>query len=233
MSETTEDLQGVAPTPDAEPPAADVNAEPGAVPFDGKIAEILAFHGTPVAGQALREVLGWLGRTAGEAARRMPKNRPAELRGKGWEKSSLLALAELCELLAPSVGTINAPSDPDLFPTATSPAPGDIEAQRAELESHRAQVVRELAAKQAQLAEAPTETEVRETEQAVEIVTLQLGAERLWHSPDPAVDDEYAPPVAYTFHRPDPVAGHLTEYIPANADESRSVIGREQGEPPF
>jgi hypothetical protein len=259
MSETTEDLQGTAPTPDAEPaaePQAHERIVPAITSLPDEVAAILAFHGTPVAAQALREVLGMLGRTAGDAARRMPKNRPAELRAKGWEKASLLALAELCKLLAPEVGTINAPSDPDLFPDATSPAPGDIEAQRAELESHRAQVVRELAAKQAQLAEGnggmvvasetlgPDLVSPFIEPTAVEVLTEQLGAEAipedtitgypnayvlngevLWHRPDQPADDEGEATSLPVFHRPDPV--------PANAEESRSLIGREQGAPPF
>src|SRR5678809_788739 len=98
MTETTEAPAAEAPQRAAEPPITNLPDE---------IAATLAFHGTPVAAQVLREVLGTIGRAADQASKRMPKNRPEHLRGKGWEKSSLIALAELCRALAPEVGTIN------------------------------------------------------------------------------------------------------------------------------
>jgi hypothetical protein len=229
-------------------------AEPGA-PVDysagqAEIDKMIKFHGHPVGAQLLREVLGWLGRTAGEAARRRPQNRPADLQGKGWEKSSLLALAELCAAYAPEVGTINAPTEPDMFPDATSPAPGDTEAQLAEIAAHRADVVRERAAANGHGTGPCGDPQCDCHVPAVEMLTEQLGAELIpqdtitgyptayvvngetwWHRPDPAAElpasFEYIVP---GFHRPDPVPD---DDAPANANESRSVIGREQGEPPF
>ncbi len=230
VSDTTQDLQGVAPTPDAEPPAEpDASFEQArrAGAFDDEIASILAFHGTPVAAQALREVLGFIGRAATEAARRRPQNRPTELQGKGWEKASLLALGELCAELAPEVGSVNAPRDPDLFPDAThvssdeqatqliADALGgvvvtDIEAQRAELASHRAQVVRERAA--AGNGNGPVEPMA-----AVQMAMVTIGsgdgidvvevpASSIPGPPEPWVAPEVWDAAADPFHAPDPWA---------------------------
>lgn len=132
---------------------------PAVTSLPDEVAAILAFHGTPVAAQVLREVLGMLGRTAEQASRRMPKNRPAELRGKGWEKSSLLALADLCHLLAPEVGTINAPrEDPDAWLASLStPETVTIGGSGDGID----------------VIEAPTEREVRETEQRAEVDRIE------------------------------------------------------------
>ena len=174
-----------APAPATPPRAAEL------VDLPAEIERSLAFHGTPVAAQVLRDVLGTIGRAATEASRRMPKNRPEELRGKGWEKASLLALAELCTALAPEVGTINAPRDPDLFPTGVSPetlpaGPTSIETEptAAEVDAQAAMVteiergimsdgdVATMAAEVDRLA-APTETQVREEEVAAELAAIE------------------------------------------------------------
>ena len=83
-----------------------------------KIAEIVKFHATPVATQALREAFGWLGREAAAASRKRPRNRPAEL--AGWPLPALRLLAELCEAYAPETGTVDAPREPEMFPDAAA-----------------------------------------------------------------------------------------------------------------
>ena len=85
-----------------------------------KIAEIVKFHATPVVAQALREAFGWLGREAASAAKRRPRNRPADF--AAWPLPALRLLAELCEAYAPETGTVAAPREPEMFPDAADAA---------------------------------------------------------------------------------------------------------------
>lgn len=220
-----------------------------------EIDKMIKFHGHPVGAQLLREVLGWISREAAEAARHRPQNRPAWL--QGWNPPHLRQLAELCSAYAPEVGTINAPTDPDMFADATSPT--DTQAQLAEIESHRAQVVRERAAAAAgnghgaveqmttvtigsgdgiDVVEVPADSVPSPAEPAVEILREQLGAEPVhpWHRPDPVDEAALAAEPGMTdalgwtipkWHRPDPAPD---EPSPANADEARAVQG---GPAPF
>jgi hypothetical protein len=191
MSKATTEV--AAPAPDTEvPPATPPRAAEPPVDLPAEIERSLAFHGTPVAAQVLRDVLGTLGRAATEASKRMPKNRPEHLRGRGWEKASLLALAELCTALAPEVGMINAPRDPDLFPPLTSQAPMTEAEQTAEqdaqhyviagpplpheIEAPTNTTLAEIAAADpggAITIIAPTETAVREQEVAAELAAIE------------------------------------------------------------
>lgn len=181
-----------------EAPAAPTDYSAGQAEID----KMIKFHGHPVGAQLLREVLGWISREAAEAARHRPQNRPAWL--QGWNPPHLRQLAELCSAYAPEVGTINAPTDPDMFADATSPERvmqngiNDMQAQLAEIESHRAQVVRERTAAAAgnghgaveqmttvtigsgdgiDVVEVPADSVPSPAEPAVEILREQLGAE--------------------------------------------------------
>jgi hypothetical protein len=244
---------------------ADADAQP-TEPADytagqAKITELIGFHGSPVGAQLLREVLGWLGREAAEAARHRPRNRPAWL--AGWNPPHLRLLAEMCSAYAPEVGTINAPTqDDDLFPDATSPETVTIGGSGDGIDVVQVQVPTEREVREAEQAaevsriEAELRAQQAEKQQALAALTEQLGAEPIspnggtgtygptdaerypWHKPDPAPDEpeqmtsaeraanDYLP----RFHRPDPAPD---EPSPANADQARSLIGREQGEPPF
>lgn len=222
-----------------------------------EIDKLIGFHGSPVGAQLLREVLGWLGREAAEAARRRPRNRPAWL--AGWNPPHLRLLAEMCSAYAPEVGTISAPTQADdLFPDATSPTPEVLGDMQDKINAMVGQLAAITALPEQQ--QAPTERELREAEQVAEVnrierelraqqaekqqalalLTEQLGAEPVspnggptdaerypWHKPDPVQDE---PVSAFAFYRPDPAPD---EPSPTNADEARSLIGRERGAPPF
>jgi hypothetical protein len=198
-----------------------------------EVARILDFHGTPVAAQVLREVLGTLGRTAAWAARKQPKNRPEWLRA--WNPPHLRLLAELCATHAPDVGTITSPREqipmrevgPDElggqhYAVAGPPLPHEVDAEIFRTEA-------ELLAERA------------EKTQALALLTEQLGAEPI----SPNGSGTYGPTDAerFSLREPDPFneaapAGlpviHWADPLPpTDAEESRSLIGREQGEPPF
>lgn len=116
------------------------------------VSNIIEFHGTPVAAQVLREVLGQLGRTAAAASRRQPKNRPEPF-GQ-WNPPHLRLLAELCELYSPGLGGITSPLDQREPESFSSYDPTDAErigmesaaAQDAEVKRIEAGLIAELAA---------------------------------------------------------------------------------------
>ena len=192
-----------------------------------EVSRILDFHGTPVAAQVLREVLGTLGRTAAWASRKQPKNRPEFLRA--WNPPHLRQLAELCQTYAPEVGALTSPRDQRedegaehaanaSYVIAGAPLPHEVD---AEVSEHEAQVMAERAAQGK-----------AEEGAAVAILTEQLGAVALpvIHEPDPAPEIPEAL-VGAPAHLP--VIHWAEPQAPANAEESRSLIGREQGDPPF
>lgn len=74
-----------------------------------EIARSIDFHGTPVAAQVLREVLGEIERACTEASRRKPNNRKGELRHV--DLSTLRQLAALCRVWLPDVGMITSPRE--------------------------------------------------------------------------------------------------------------------------
>jgi len=206
-----------------------------------EVERILAFHGTPVAAQVLREVLGSLGRTAAYLARKQPKNRPEEFRS--WNPPALRALAELCTRYAPEVGSVNVPRDEDMFPDATSPTEAgqrDLGPALAEIAAHEQQVLAERNGGHVVVPSAdPPRSLGGLLGQGVETVRTVLDAEVIppaeiemvgpeharIHAPDPVSEAEWealAAPVGLpAIHRPDPPL------------DGASWIGREQGEPPF
>jgi hypothetical protein len=113
MSDATQDLQGTAPTPDAEPdinedaPSAPHGTETAlggmtrdtlraASPVMTQIREALTFHDSGTASQAVRDVLGAIERAADEASRRRPRNRPPEF--AELSPPALRQLAALCRV---------------------------------------------------------------------------------------------------------------------------------------
>lgn len=156
-----------------------------------QIEQIIEFHGTPVAAQALREVLGSLGRTAAWAARKRPNNRESEVLAK-WPAASLRLLAELCATYAPQVGVITSPREaPEVADDGCKTPPRlDAAAQDASVAAFEAELLAERAAKLAELERltgAPTVEQV----DAVEVLREVLGAEPVEpvvYAPDP-VDD--------------------------------------------
>ena len=154
-TQMTDQTPETAPTKSAAPPT------PDPIFSAAEVDRILAFHGTPVAAQVLREVLGSLARTAEWASRKQPKNRPEELRE--WNPPHLRQLAALCRLYAPEVGSRTSElesADADLFPDATSP-------ERETMTIGSGDGI--------DVVEVPTETEVREREQAAEVAAIEQG----------------------------------------------------------
>lgn len=74
-----------------------------------EITRSLDFHGTPVAAQVLREVLGEIERACTEASGRRPKNRKGEF--QHLDLSTLRQLAALCRVWAPRAGAITSPRE--------------------------------------------------------------------------------------------------------------------------
>lgn len=164
MMEVTDDLKGTeATTATARKPK-----EPDPTFGAEDIESILAFHGTPVAAQVLREVLGQLGRAAAAAAKRQPRNRAVE-DFKTWNPPALRLLAELCERYAPEVGTRTSPLE--ILPDAVDGEIASIEAQ--------------VIAERPDLTPPAVVTAEPPVSRAVEVLTTVLGAEPLVRDPDP------------------------------------------------
>lgn len=193
----------VAPTRGAAPPM------PDPIFSAAEVDRILAFHGTPVAAQVLREVLGSLARTAEWASRKQPKNRPEELRE--WNPPHLRQLAALCRLYAPEVGSRTSelePVDADVFADATSPTetlpsgPTSIETEPTEAEVREREQAAEVASIERQVL-AERNGGIIAGEQAAQIITAALGADAVTVSADPPVGRPLTPP-GVQIHAPDP-----------------------------
>jgi hypothetical protein len=185
MMEVTDDLKGT----EATTTAARKTKEPDPTFGAEDIESILAFHGTPVAAQVLREVLGQLGRAAAAAARRQPRNRAVE-DFKAWNPPALRALAELCERYAPEVGTRTSPLDSrEMLPDAVDGEIASIEAQ--------------VIAERPDLAPPAVVTAEPPVGRAIEVLATVLGAEPLVRDPDPL--DE---PAGSLVRDPDPEPVH-------------------------
>lgn len=216
MTETTE-----APARRAKEP------DPTCTPND--VALIVDFHGTPVAAQVLREVLGQLGRAAAAASRRQPKNRPEPF-GK-WNPPHLRLLAELCAELAPEVGSISAPGSYELLDDvpaerADAGIPGTVDHSAAALDEQKAAAVAEP---EGMGTYGPTDADRQAAEVArIEADLLAFGAsvqpainalvEQLGAEPVPHVcnrwcngGDHYELP---TLHKPDPVDDAALAAVP-------------------
>lgn len=128
-----------------------------------EITRSIEFHGTPVAAQVLREVLGEIERACTEASRRKPNNRKGELRHV--ELSTLRQLAALCRVWKPDVGMLTSPREPQ--PEVLDPTPEAIEPVSAQPVS-------------------PATTPEASAERAAAVAELerQLGAERIEPSPN-------------------------------------------------
>lgn len=187
MSETTEDLQGTADHPSAEPEVAGADAAapaPGGTetalggitretvraqsPIYGSILETIVFHASPgdngTTAQALREVLGTIERAATEASRRRPRNRPAEL--AELNPPALRQLAALCRVWAPGDDAPTttlaevAAADPGGAITVTAPEPVEPVAEQP-------------------VSPATTPEASAERAAAVALIEQELGAERV------------------------------------------------------